>query len=241
MFRFFRQIRQRLLSENRLSKYLLYSLGEILLVVIGILIALQINNWNEEEKARKQSNVFREKLVQDVIQDTLKINEILEDRRRIEKDIEAYFKFFDSGGNETGTLIDSARRVRWALFRYIPQNYTLRDMQATGTTSLLTERERKDLIELANTQDFLIQIIEKQIDEILEELHKRDAYLGDHMSESDFFETLNAPLTPAEARKGLLHQHNAFTEIVELGEIMETFAVSIKEKSKSLILLLKQN
>ena len=50
MLRFFRQIRQRLLTENRFSKYLLYAVGEILLVVIGILIALQINNWNEDRK-----------------------------------------------------------------------------------------------------------------------------------------------------------------------------------------------
>ncbi len=46
MIKFFRKIRQRLLAENRFSKYLLYAIGEIVLVVIGILIALQINNWN---------------------------------------------------------------------------------------------------------------------------------------------------------------------------------------------------
>jgi len=43
MLKFFRRIRQELLSENHFSKYLLYALGEILLVVIGILIALQVN------------------------------------------------------------------------------------------------------------------------------------------------------------------------------------------------------
>ncbi|MFK7757974.1 MAG: hypothetical protein AB8B53_13675 [Flavobacteriales bacterium] len=46
MIKFFRRIRQRMLSENKFSKYLLYALGEIILVVIGILFALQINNWN---------------------------------------------------------------------------------------------------------------------------------------------------------------------------------------------------
>lgn len=48
MIKFFRKIRKRLLSENKFSKYLLYAIGEIILVVIGILIALQINNWNED-------------------------------------------------------------------------------------------------------------------------------------------------------------------------------------------------
>jgi len=50
-----------MLTENKFSKYLLYSIGEILLVIIGILIALQINNWNEENKTRKEeSNILTE-------------------------------------------------------------------------------------------------------------------------------------------------------------------------------------
>ena len=48
-----------MLTENKFSKYLLYAIGEIMLVVIGILIALQINNWNEEEKA----NLFEHKIL----------------------------------------------------------------------------------------------------------------------------------------------------------------------------------
>jgi hypothetical protein len=52
LFRFFRTLRQRLLAENRFRNYFLYALGEILLVVIGILIALQINTWNEARKSR---------------------------------------------------------------------------------------------------------------------------------------------------------------------------------------------
>ena len=47
MIKFFRRIRQQLLTENKFSKYLLYAIGEIVLVVIGILIALSINNWNQ--------------------------------------------------------------------------------------------------------------------------------------------------------------------------------------------------
>ena len=54
MIKFFRRIRKSLLSENKISKYLLYAFGEIILVVIGILIALQINNRNEYKKERLQ-------------------------------------------------------------------------------------------------------------------------------------------------------------------------------------------
>lgn len=50
MINFFKKIRQDLLMENKTGKYLKYAIGEILLVVIGILIALQANNWNEDRK-----------------------------------------------------------------------------------------------------------------------------------------------------------------------------------------------
>lgn len=53
MIKFFRKIRQKLLTENRFTKYLLYAIGEIVLVVIGILIALQVNNNNTEKKKHK--------------------------------------------------------------------------------------------------------------------------------------------------------------------------------------------
>ncbi|MCC1484486.1 DUF6090 family protein [Winogradskyella immobilis] len=53
MIKFFRKIRQTMIKENKFSKYLLYAIGEIILVVIGILIALQINN-NNEHKQQKQ-------------------------------------------------------------------------------------------------------------------------------------------------------------------------------------------
>ncbi|MCS5491331.1 DUF6090 family protein [Algoriphagus limi] len=52
MISFFRKIRRKLLSQNRVTRYLTYAVGEIILVSIGILIALQVNNWNEERKTK---------------------------------------------------------------------------------------------------------------------------------------------------------------------------------------------
>ena len=54
MINFFRKIRQNMIKENQVSKYILYAIGEIILVVIGILIALQINNWNAEQNIEKE-------------------------------------------------------------------------------------------------------------------------------------------------------------------------------------------
>ncbi len=62
MIKFFRRIRQQLLSENKFSKYLIYALGEIVLVVIGILIALQLNNLNASIKINKEEKISLYKL-----------------------------------------------------------------------------------------------------------------------------------------------------------------------------------
>lgn len=62
MIKFFRKIRHQLLSESKFSKYILYAIGEIILVVIGILIALSINNWNEERKDLAKENLILKQL-----------------------------------------------------------------------------------------------------------------------------------------------------------------------------------
>ena len=74
MIKFFRKIRQKLLSENKFSKYLIYAIGEIILVVIGILIALQINNWNEGRKEFSKSKALLEEFKIDLARDTVESN-----------------------------------------------------------------------------------------------------------------------------------------------------------------------
>ena len=66
MIKFFRKIRQKMLTENKFSKYLIYAIGEIILVVIGILIALQINNWNETRQIKKVEKEILYVLLEDL-------------------------------------------------------------------------------------------------------------------------------------------------------------------------------
>lgn len=66
MTSFFRKIRQNLLSQNRVTRYLAYAIGEILLVVIGILIALQVNNWNQERLAKMKAKSYHERIIEDL-------------------------------------------------------------------------------------------------------------------------------------------------------------------------------
>ncbi|NER10438.1 DUF6090 family protein [Muriicola jejuensis] len=65
MIKFFRKIRQNLMLENKTSKYLAYALGEIVLVMIGILLALQVNNWNEKTKSIAKERVILSSLLKD--------------------------------------------------------------------------------------------------------------------------------------------------------------------------------
>ena len=72
MIKFFRKIRYDLMKKNKTAKYLKYALGEIILVVIGILIALNINNWNEHQKGKKNEvellNSLKKELIQNIEQ-----------------------------------------------------------------------------------------------------------------------------------------------------------------------------
>ena len=66
MIKFFRHIRKSLIIQNNMSKYFKYAIGEILLVVIGILIALQINNWNEHKKLQIEEQKLLKALVKEI-------------------------------------------------------------------------------------------------------------------------------------------------------------------------------
>ena len=66
MIKFFQKTRYDLMEKNKTSKYLKYAIGEIILVVIGILIALQINNWNENRKLQLKSHEYLQRLKLDL-------------------------------------------------------------------------------------------------------------------------------------------------------------------------------
>ena len=77
MIKFFRKIRQNLLTENKFSKYLLYAIGEIVLVVIGILIALQINTWNEAKKTKNDKLKLMRDLKQELSTNKVELEKYL--------------------------------------------------------------------------------------------------------------------------------------------------------------------
>ncbi len=114
MIKFFRPIRERLLNENKFSKYLLYAIGEIVLVVIGILIALSINNWNEGQSKRKAELNFYRNTKQQLLDDADNIASVLEDNIILNKQFSYAIKLIqandkskkDSLGKIAVNLID---------------------------------------------------------------------------------------------------------------------------------------
>src|SRR5210317_1476581 len=104
MINFFRKIRQQLLSQNKVSKYLLYAIGEIVLVVIGILIALQINNWNEERRDRIIEQKVLEGLAKNLEMNIERFEKRLNNIQMYSKSGEIILSIIENKREETDTL-----------------------------------------------------------------------------------------------------------------------------------------
>ncbi len=80
MIKFFRHIRKSLLSENKFSKYLIYAIGEIILVFIGIAMALQFNNWNEHKKEKEKERQVLSEIISDLDYTLFDLDRVLNKR-----------------------------------------------------------------------------------------------------------------------------------------------------------------
>jgi hypothetical protein len=108
MIKFFRKIRQKLLTENKFSKYLLYAIGEIVLVVIGILIALQINNWNEDSKKKALMITNIKSIGEDIKTDVTNIQKAL---KTLNSQIEAAKNIIPVLESKNGYIADSLQFI----------------------------------------------------------------------------------------------------------------------------------
>lgn len=185
MIKFFRHIRQRLIKENRFSKYLLYAVGEIVLVVIGILIALQINTWNNErienEAERKVLIELRKGIVYDanVMQQSLsqilfQIDKMKYLKRLLKNKDQMYNKGLD-------TLFGAVYGVR--TIRVNKAFYE--DLKASGLKLIKDDEIRLDIVNLFEDNYVLL-------DKIFDmELHINDVirpYYLEHFNEIDFLD-----------------------------------------------------
>lgn len=137
MIKFFRRIRYNLTETGKTTKYFKYAIGEIILVVIGILIALQINNWNEYRKERLKEQTYLTRLKEDLISD----------KKVIELNKAFYQDVFMAGSlvlsQAEGDIIASKWDILTAYFHasqiwpMLMQSSTYEELKSSGELSLI--------------------------------------------------------------------------------------------------------
>ncbi len=135
MLKFFRKVRQTLLTENKFSKYLIYAIGEIVLVVIGILIALSINNNNQNRITKEKVQVYLMGLKGEFNASKIKLKNLMEVNKL---NYEGAKKIAQSIDNDTMTLTE--QQFSELLFNsfafeiaFNPNNSLLNEMISSGS------------------------------------------------------------------------------------------------------------
>ena len=148
MIKFFRKIRQNLLSENKFSKYLIYAIGEIVLVVIGILIALKINNYNTDLVNQKIAKNIIENLNLEFKQNKLTLNESINFHKSILQSTKDVMTLIGQPNNVLKEYnLDSLISLSLDYSEYRPSQVVYADLIASGRLNLISEDLRVLLFE----------------------------------------------------------------------------------------------
>jgi len=170
MIKFFRKIRQNLLMENKTGKYFKYAIGEIILVVIGILIALQINNWNENRKNKIAEADYYCRILDDfelnekLIDDTTElINNKIELCKELILDLNKI-------PNERDKILNKfVIALRQDVF--VPSNIAFEDITSSGQLKLLTDLKLKNrLIQHSTFLNNILNLLQENRNEILKRM-----------------------------------------------------------------------
>ncbi|MBO6881048.1 DUF6090 family protein [Winogradskyella sp.] len=129
------------MSENKTGKYLKYAIGEIILVVIGILIALQINNWNEDRKVKKLETQIYKELKSDLVQTKNDIEKVISEHKKILKSTQQLI--FDISNKKSYS--DSIYRLFADAgddFRIIPKTSAFENLKNIGLSTISNDTLR---------------------------------------------------------------------------------------------------
>ncbi len=130
-----------MIKENKVSSYLLYALGEIILVVIGILIALQINNWNENRKADILEKNYYCLLLDDLKQDKLQVEvlkTLVQERIDYSNQMISVIQQEQANATEFGKNLRYAIRLGTKTFQ--PNDATYQDIKSSGNLSIIKDK-----------------------------------------------------------------------------------------------------
>ena len=217
MFRFFRTIRKNLLSENpsakadrvgKVSRYTLYAIGEIFLVVIGILLALSINKWNENRVNLSKANIYLETILIDIVQDTLTVKLQLERELAREETFDRYFNYIIKGNIDLNHLEDTLRNFK-TFTGFVEFTTTTYDqLVASGKFELIPEEKRFSIISYYKVSGLLTKIVDNMEQSMRNESAEARKYTDIYSSKYDFFESINHVPSKDFVARGLKHQHN---------------------------------
>ncbi|MCW8982273.1 MAG: DUF6090 family protein [Altibacter sp.] len=201
MIKFFRHIRQRLIGENRFSKYLLYAIGEIILVVIGILIALQINNWNENRKERILENSILDKISTNIQDDINQYNKILSAENSARVKVDSFLTIIRNPMRFQTSDLDPYYKSLWYFQRFTPNKSALTNLISSGKINII---ENQELLE--NVLGYYKTIDEQtaSVDEALASYSRNE--IGPYIMKFDFMDS-NAINSEYRKRKSLLEYH----------------------------------
>ncbi|WP_353779447.1 DUF6090 family protein [Winogradskyella sp. 3972H.M.0a.05] len=172
MIKFFRRIRQKLLSENKFSKYLIYAIGEIILVVIGILIALQLNEMREERKEREKERAYLKELNLDFRSNKEQLDTIIRHNKEALKAGKRLKHLMYKMKKEVKVEHYSTYHLNDSLFIYQSKMFTNKSFNPkNGTVRALINSSSFDLIQNDSLRRMLISW---------------NDMLGDYLEEEDF-------------------------------------------------------
>ncbi len=177
MIKFFRKIRQKTLTENKFGKYLTYAIGEIILVVIGILIALSISNWNENRKNKLTESEYYCKLLADFELDRQNITVLYEEsKHKIEISKRLLLDLNYKNKDKSYLLNNYLQGLRTNPF--VPSKVAMTDIVSSGKLNLLTNDSLKnDLLRYYGELDKLLYQLEINQSKNLERVFLYDDHL----------------------------------------------------------------
>jgi hypothetical protein len=121
MLKIFRKLRQNFIVANKIGTYLLYAIGEVILIVIGILLALNISNWNDERKTRAKEEFFLAKLTSNLSTDVKYLNQMIAYEGDVANHLDSILKIVR---NPYKFRVESLRNHSHALFSFKRFNTT---------------------------------------------------------------------------------------------------------------------
>ena len=188
MLKVFRRIRLRLMSENKVRKYLAYAIGEIVLVVIGILIALQINNWNEARKEHRLEHGYYCKLLEDVEQDISQIHlQITRTEERLAASNEMLRLLQLDNPPVDEVLKQNLGAISLITYTFRPNLAAYEDLKSSGNLIILRdEAVKKQVIEYYSTLDGMIDVMDTNADGTVSLFYAKDDFAQSGWQHLDF-------------------------------------------------------